>query len=378
MGNLFLNSLEVHNFRGFKHLQIERLRRVNLIVGKNNIGKSSLLEALELYAHNGDPALIWKFLQARDESKPYNLLRRESSKPENILLDLKYLFFGRKEIDRSTKPIIISPINSPDDLLSISIGRYTRLRDDEEGILKLQLLQPDEYDVAENSTPRFTIQTGKLSKSYSLTSRLEPRPDEFEIKANCIATAPNGLDREVTGVLWDRIALTDLEKDVVEAMRIIAPGIERLSVVGSLESRDRALKAFTYREQREVIPIIKVSGIEEPIALRSLGDGMQRIFGIALALVNAKDGILLIDEVENGLHYSVQPDIWHLICQLAHRLNVQVFATTHSWDCVEGFQMAAQKEGLLIRLQSKKDEISTVLYDEEDLAIATREQIEVR
>jgi hypothetical protein len=45
---------------------------------------------------------------------------------------------------------------------------------------------------------------------------------------------------------------------------------------------------------------------------------------------------------------------------------------------VEGFQMAAQKEGLLIRLQSKKDEISTVLYDEEDLAIATREQIEVR
>jgi AAA15 family ATPase/GTPase len=127
-----------------------------------------------------------------------------------------------------------------------------------------------------------------------------------------------------------------------------------------------------------VIPIIKVAGIEEPIALCSLGDGMQRIFGIALALVNAKDGILLIDEIENGLHYSVQPDIWRLICQLAQRLNVQVFATTHSWDCIEGFQTSAQKEGLLIRLQSKKDEISTVLYEEEDLAIATREQIEVR
>ncbi len=378
MGNLFLNSLEIHNFRGFKHLQIERLRRVNLIVGKNNIGKSSLLEALELYAHNGDPALIWKFLQARDESKQYSRLRRESSKPENMLLDLKYLFFGRKEIDQSTKPIIIGPINSPDDLLSISIGWYIRLRDDEEGISKLQLLQPEEYDIVDNSIPRFTIQTGKTSKSYSLISRLESHPDEFEIKANCIATAPNGLDREITGVLWDRIALTDLEKDVIEAMRIIAPGIERLSVVGSLESRDRTLKAFTYREQREVIPIIKVAGIEKPIALRSLGDGMQRIFGLALALVNAKDGILLIDEIENGLHYSVQPDIWHLICQLAQRLNVQVFATTHSLDCITAFQMAAQKEGVLIRLQSKKDEIIAELYDEDDLATATHEQLEVR
>jgi hypothetical protein len=238
MGNLILNSLEIHNFRGFKHLQIERLRRVNLIVGKNNIGKSSLLEALQLYAHNGDPALIWKLLQSRDESKPYSRFLGESPKPENILLDLKYLFFGRKEIDRSMKPIIIGPINSPDDLLSISIGWYIRLRDEEEGISKLQLLQPDEYDIVDNSIPRFTIQTGKLAKSYSLTSRLEPPLDEFEIKADCIATAPNGLDRKVAGVLWDRIALTELEKDVVEAMRIIAPGIERLGVVGSLDSRE--------------------------------------------------------------------------------------------------------------------------------------------
>jgi len=377
MENLILNSLEIHNFRGFKHLQIERLRRVNLIVGKNNIGKSSLLEALQLYAHNGDPALIWKLLQSRDESKPYSRSRMENSSPENMLLELKYLFYGRKEIDQFMKPIIMGPINSPDDVLSISIGWYIRVSNEEEGLAKLQLLQPDEYDTFDNPTPRFTIQTGKSSKSYPLISKSPLPLNEFGIKVGCIALAPNGLDREVVGALWDRIALTELEKDVVEAMRIIAPGIERLSVVGSLDSKERAIGAIGYRK-REVIPIIKVTGVEEPIALRSLGDGMQRIFGLALALVNAKDGILLIDEIENGLHYSVQPDIWRLICLLAHRLNVQVFAATHSWDCVEAFQMAAQKDGLLIRLQSKKDEISTVLYDEEDLAIATREQIEVR
>jgi AAA15 family ATPase/GTPase len=138
-----------------------------------------------------------------------------------------------------------------------------------------------------------------------------------------------------------------------------------------------------FREpDRRTIPIIRMSGIDEPIPLRSLGDGMQRVLGIILALVNAKDGMLLIDEFENGLHYSVQPDIWRLLFKVAHRLNVQVFATTHSWDCIEAFQKAAVEdageEGMLIRLEEKNNEIGTTLFDERRLGIATREQIEVR
>ena len=109
---------------------------------------------------------------------------------------------------------------------------------------------------------------------------------------------------------------------------------------------------------------------------------MQRMLGIILALVNAKDGMLLIDEIENGIHYSIQQELWQLIFQLAHRLNVQVFATTHSWDCIEGFQKAAQEdvqeEGMVIRLSLKGEEVIATLFDERKLAIATREQIEVR
>jgi AAA15 family ATPase/GTPase len=94
MGNLILNSLEIRNFRCFKHLQIERLGRVNLIVGKNNVGKSTLLEALRLYAYKGSPNLIWKILQSRDESRQYNRKRIERSTVENLLLDLKHLCYG--------------------------------------------------------------------------------------------------------------------------------------------------------------------------------------------------------------------------------------------------------------------------------------------
>ncbi len=349
-----------------------------MIVGKNNVGKSTLLEALQLYTNDGSPNLIWKILQARDESKPYSRKRVDRVTSTSLLLDLKHLFYGRKEIGRRVEPITIGPLDSPDDVLTISIGWYTR-QDMEEGVFQLRLLQSDEYDIVENSIARFTIKNGNLSKSYPLRPGL--LSEESIIKAISIMIAPNGLDDELIGALWDGIALTALEKDVVDAMCIIAPGIERLNVVGSFDSKERSARGANNKE-REAIPIVKVTGTDERIALRSLGDGMQRVFGLALALVNAKDGILLIDEIENGLHYSVQLDIWQLIFQLAHRLNVQVFATTHSFDCIEAFQKAAsentQEEGLLVRLQNKAGEISAVLYEEDELAIATREQIEVR
>jgi AAA15 family ATPase/GTPase len=111
---------------------------------------------------------------------------------------------------------------------------------------------------------------------------------------------------------------------------------------------------------------------------------MLRTLGIALALVNAKDGLLLIDEFENGLYYTIQPDIWKLIFRIARRLNIQVFATTHSWDCIEAFQVAAssiaeqQNEGLLIRLELIHNTIVPTLFDERELSIAAREHIEVR
>ena len=160
--------------------------------------------------------------------------------------------------------------------------------------------------------------------------------------------------------------------DVLTSLCIIAPGVEGYSFVGDPESRIGLGR----------VPIVRIKDIDEPLPLRSLGDGVQRILGIALALVNATDGILLIDEIENGIHYSVQPELWQLIFQLARRLNVQVFATTHSWDCIEGFQKAAQEDkqedGMLIRLSLKKDEVVATLFDERKLGIATREQIEVR
>jgi hypothetical protein len=150
MGNLLLNSLEIRNFRGFHHLQIERLGRVNLIVGKNNIGKSSLLEALLLYARKAPPGLLWEILAVHDESKQSSSNRYVDI--EEMLSALKYLFYGRGDLKSQLDPIQIGPINSYDDTLSVAINWYTT-QIDEEGNPRTRPLQPEEYTTTENLTP---------------------------------------------------------------------------------------------------------------------------------------------------------------------------------------------------------------------------------
>lgn len=129
------------------------------------------------------------------------------------------------------------------------------------------------------------------------------------------------------------------------------------------------------------IPFVKLESFEEPLPLRALGDGANRLFGLALALASARDGLLLVDEIENGLHYSVQPDVWRLVFEMATRLNVQVFATTHSYDCIKAFEEAAresEEEGVLVRLARKGDRTLVGEFDERELEIAVEGEIEVR
>lgn len=373
MGDLILDSLEIQGFRGFRHLQIEKLGRVNLIVGKNNVGKSSLLEALQLYARRGSPTLIWEFLRSRDESKLTSLPRGDVDL-EELLLPLRYIFYGRNDVGVLTKPIQIGAINSPDSIFSIAVRWYTT-ETDEEGVVKRRLLQPEEYETSDNSSPRFVIQLGRqFTVNYVLNpNRLANRLTIPELKEiNSVYAKTNLLSKTKIGELWDNIALTGLDKEVLDALRIVAPGVEGLALVDDPGSS---------RQGQGRIPVVKIASIDERLPLGHLGDGMQRMLSITLALVNSKNGLLLVDEIENGLHYSILPDMWRLIFRLAHRLNIQAFVTTHSRDCIEAFQEVAQEdeqEGVLIRLQNRKGEISAVVYDEEELKIVTREQIEVR
>lgn len=173
------------------------------------------------------------------------------------------------------------------------------------------------------------------------------------------------------GVLWDAIALRDVEQDIVKALTVISPDIQAISVIGGGDERATRTRTASAKSSR----------YGSPVPLRTFGDGVNRLFGIMLSLGNAGNGVCLIDEIENGLHYSVQTDILRTIFRLARDLNIQVFATSHSWDCVRAFQEAASEspeDGVLVRLSRKNDQIIPTLFTEKELEIVTRDQIEVR
>ena len=113
--------------------------------------------------------------------------------------------------------------------------------------------------------------------------------------------------------------------------------------------------------------------------MKSLGDGALRLFGVALVLINSQDGFLLIDEAENGIHHSVQPDFWRMVFKTAHANNVQVIATTHSFDCLRGFAQALTEceevEGALVRLERENGSLRAVEYSERNIKAAAKQSI---
>ncbi len=350
MGDLLLPSLEVTNFRAFRHLRIERLARVNLIVGKNNVGKTSVLEALWLYARRGDPGAIWEQLAVREES----VMRSASPGLSPSLIAIRNLFSQRPDVVAQGGTLTIGSDAVPDQRLTIAIEH-----------------QADPSPQQRGSLPFFVLRIG--DKTHLSTELMQSMPDISTLPGIThiphTIIAARGLTPQYVTALWDKIALTNLEEDVVAALRILTPEIERVNMLA-----DPAVGP-----QR--IAMARVQGNGQPISLRSYGDGMFRLFVLAGALVNAPQGILLVDEIENGLHYSALPDMWRLIFEVAARLNIQVFATTHSWDCIEAFQIAAAttaEEGEVIRLGWKGRDVVATLFDEQELALIARDQIEVR
>jgi hypothetical protein len=192
------------------------------------------------------------------------------------------------------------------------------------------------------------------------------------------SVGPNGLGLDDIEELWNDVSLSPLKNEVVAAIRITYPEVQDVALrtpdVFPRFSRDR-------RDPVRQVPFARVDNFVVPVPLRTLGDGVNRFFSIALALVHAKNGILLVDEIENGIHYSVQADLWRLIFETAARLNVQVFATTHSYDCIKAFEEAArqsEEEGVLVRLARKGDRTMVGEFDERELEIAVEGEIEVR
>lgn len=299
-----LNSLIIQNFRCLEDLTFNHLARVNLLVGRNNVGKSTVLEALRIYAGNANQELLEEIAKSHDET---------------LSEDYKEFFTNKEHKAKKNILILESEIS-------------------------------EEETAAKEFRDKFICRKSHRSSTYILKSKAEKI-------ISCSFISTSFISMEELEKEWRDIELTDNENIVTQALQIIVPNFQRLSFEGKVlfsefshRIYDPNKKMQSYQDT-EPLPTaklwikVKLANNPKPVPLKSLGDGMLRILQIAIKLVSAQGGFLLIDEFENGLHYSVQEKIWDLLFKMAELLDVQVFVTTHSLDCVKSFCTVWEKEG---------------------------------
>ena len=377
--HLHLPSLSITGFRGIKELSIERLGRVTLLAGKNSVGKTTVLDAVRVYAARAHNEVLSEFLESRQE---FAIAIVEGSSRREFIADFAALFHGR-DVSRYAY-ISIGPKSDTDQLRieerslnrdqipdlglyqSIVAKGYTQsFKVVFQGSEKtLPWLLPIQGSVAARTVERYSDSAYLYVQSF--VSRVAS-------PIVCQLLGPGLLNNEEIARFWKAIALTDDEDRAVQALRLIfGSDLERVAVF-----RDDVPSVSGGESAQRVV--VKLRGQARPVPLQSLGDGALHLAGTALALANSRDGFLLIDEAENGIHHSMQPDFWRMVFKTAHANNVQVIATTHSFDCVRGFAQAAveceEAEGVLVRLERKDEEMWAVEYSERNLKAAAKQSI---
>lgn len=379
-----LESFQIHNFRLFQHLEVRKLNRVNLIVGKNNSGKSTFLEAVQLYASNASPTVLLDLVESRQET----WFSEAQPHFQNFISNsVRHLFCGHKLPIIGEEGISLGEVAS-NTRLHISAAAYQNKNDDDGTLRKIRIsdVEVDEnlsnvefFLIAEEGkrTRRLFSLDNKDQRDFIRRNRMisVSERQESELKYTWQIVSTENMPNRKLAALWDLTSLTDLESEVISALGLIN---DRVTGVAFVEN---SASDFRTRENDQRIALVKIKGIDEPLPLKSMGDGMTRLFHIIVALVNARNGLLLIDEFENGLHWSVQPKVWDIVFQLSDRLNVQVFATTHSRDCIKGFDQAWNNYptlGAFFRLDEKNGLIKATEYTWETLNDSIDMDVEVR
>lgn len=370
-----MKSLYIKNFKNIRELTIDRLAKVNLIVGKNNVGKSTMLEALSIYLAKGDEDWLRELLDNRGETINFRVASEERG--EINARHYCSLFIGHKKDYSREFCIMIGESETDENLVKINqvyISKEKEIDDKGNTWVRRNALSYEEWISSKDAWnvcgEGLLVMNGKdqtiipYDKSHVMPQR------ESKMKFQYVHTIDFNTERNA--YLFDNISLSPEESYIVQALQVINPKITRINFLNNESYR------MGGRQQR--VPVVTLQGDNNKYLLSSMGDGINRILTIILAMLNCQGGTLLLDEFETGLHYSVQDELWKIIFILAEELDVQVFATSHSNDCVNSFaRVNIQDKGMVIRLEERKGNITAVSYtDNEELKFATKNNIEIR
>ena len=373
-----LKNISIQDFRSFSRFGLKNLGHVNLLVGTNNCGKTTVLEAVNILLANGDFTAIWSTLLRRGEDIYGE--RGSVTSPSGRQVDIRRLFRGHE----------------------IEVGKYFQISADSDFGDIAMIAKIDEYHPAQPElfeTDPYTVESSEeLLPPLSLSLHWSHGPSkELNIPINRRGgissdvirrsagriTGGDGypirfitassLTSDLVASLFEDIVLTPQEDLVTEAMRIIEPNIERIASSGS---------GARFRVSSRGGILVRLRGATDRVPIGSMGDGIWRMLGLALAVVQAKNGILLVDEIDTGLHHTVMENMWRFLYSCSKRYNVQIIATTHSLDCFHSLAVICRdsvSEGsdvTISRIERGREE--AVSYSEQEIVASAERNIEVR
>lgn len=343
------DKLSIHNFRGIRESFIDGLKNVNLFFGKNNCGKSTVLDAIFLICGQSNPALPISINFFRG----YQRISRK---------DLKIDFY---QLD-DQEPIRLFAEDGESRSLDITVF--------ESGVDQVQFGDKSEESLSSQVEKRFG-----LRMNYQVDGK--PYLSQLEIDASDVNKAVSKIDehyREGINCLYLSPKF-DFFASIQGLVNIIQNKDERF-ILDALQLIEPQVVDFVFTGAEMLVDI----GLKERIPINLLGDGARKMVSILTAIYNSKDGVVLIDEIDNGFHHSVMKDLWRILLSASQRNNTQVFATTHDLDSIIGLIRAAKEtntEGSVssYRLQKLTDGVlKPYQFSVDSLDYAVQQKIEIR
>jgi predicted ATPase len=313
-----IKDVEISNFRGFADLRLHGLGRVNLIVGRNNTGKTSLLEALQLLSDPGNPGHL------------DNMFRPNP----------------RAVSDRFFVSLVRDGTPGGESRV------FARIMNMAEWTVVIRIHPSNPIDGA----------SFKAVLGHCTLDVLGPMPN-LRVRAFSV----------------DHRAPEDMVVAFAEAVRPIEAEAQMESLLRAVDPRVKTMRL----DYAQGAPYIVVDvGLSARIPISQAGQGLYRLVGLFSELLGQRPQIALIDEVENGIHHTVLPEVWKGIAEVAERLNIQIFATTHSGECLAAahavFSERASYDLRVIQLYTLDDSVDGRVLDEAHIAAAVTGEIELR
>lgn len=296
-----IKNITIKNFRGIDHLTIEDFSRVNVFLGQNNSGKTTMLEAIAMLMSMSNP----------DVPQAINAVR--ARKPFSNFIDVQYFF---NNLDVTTPPEVKAELSDGSFRhLTLALSYVFDELADPKNEPQQQMGAVKYVNTLEMN---FEIAKGTTRQSHKSWLRVNPQGLVVNRKV-----ADGYLENKRAWLTPSDLMTSNLANDLAELFKR-----NRKDTILAL------LKLFDTRiNSIEILTddiYIGFEGMSQMLSVSMMGDGLRRYLNIVASAANPLIDILLIDEIDNGLHYSVYKKLWQALFALAEASNKQIFVTTHS------------------------------------------------